>query len=188
MEKDATVSRDNNSQTDSIPAVWRDAAHAGDNSCRGQRVVGVLEGEGIGPEIVPAAVRVLETISDQRNLGLEFRAGGLIGIEAEERFGKPLTDGVAEFCADVSDAGGAILCGPGSGRFVYDLRQHFGLFCKVTPIRPLSALHDVGVTSRDSRENVDIVVVRENMGGIYFGESERQRTELWPAGSAFVSL
>ena len=51
--------------------------------------------------------------------------------------GRALTDEVAEFCGEIFQSGGAVLCGPGGGRFVYDMRRRFDLFCKISPLRPL---------------------------------------------------
>jgi len=139
----------------------------------GRRLVGVLPGEGIGPEVVSAAVAVLETAAAGDG-GLEFRYGGPIGTEALEAHGSPLTQEVSGWCEQIFTEGGAILCGPGGSRFVYELRARFDLFCKVTPVRPLSALANAGVLTPEAREGVDIVILRENTGGLYFGRWGRE--------------
>lgn len=133
-------------------------------------VIGVLPGEGIGPEVIRQAVDVTEAATANRH-SLELRWGGPIGRESEQKCGQALSPEVRKFCEEIFSVGGAVLCGPGGGRFVYDLRQQFGLYCKLTPVRPIPALNDCGAVCAEARENVDLVVVRENSGGIYFGNS-----------------
>jgi 3-isopropylmalate dehydrogenase len=77
---------------------------------------------------------------------------------------------VIDFCQRIFAAGGAVLCGPGGGRFVYELRAHFDLFCKLTPLQPLAVLQDSGPLRPQRVADVDIIAVRENTGGLYFGE------------------
>ncbi len=141
-------------------------------------LIGVLPGEGVGPEVIPAAVDVLESVGRHRGIEFEFRYGGPIGYEAGEE-GDGLVPEVVRFCESVFADGGAILCGPGGNRFVYRLRSQFDLFCKFTPIQPLSVLSDAGVLRPESVEGVDLVVVRENTGGLYFG---RWKSEIDDAG------
>jgi 3-isopropylmalate dehydrogenase len=99
--------------------------------------IGVLPGEGIGPEVIGAALTVLSAVESAGGARFEVRTGGPIGREAEVLSGRTLTEEVASFCADLFGAGGAILAGPGGGRFVYDLRRRFDLFCKISPLCPL---------------------------------------------------
>lgn len=139
-------------------------------SARERHVLGVLAGEGIGGEIVAATLDVLRAVCARFDLQVDIRIGGAIGKEAQKQSGKSLTDEVVAFCDDVFRVGGAVLCGPGGGRFVYDLRARFDLYCKFTPLRPVAALADAGVLRPDHLAGIDIVAVRENVGGFYFGE------------------
>src|SRR5208283_5339726 len=59
--------------------------------------------------------------------------------------------------------------GPGGDRFVYELRKAFDLFCKFTPIKPLPELKTAGALRESTVAGVDIIAVRENMGGLYQG-------------------
>ena len=133
-------------------------------------VIGILSGEGVGAEVIPIAQALLERLMAHTTRRFVVRHGGEIGKPALAVHGKSLPGEVVEFCQDVFDSGGAILCGPGGERFVYDLRARFDLFCKFTPLKPTAALHDVGVLRPDATEGVDIVAVREIMSGLYFGD------------------
>jgi 3-isopropylmalate dehydrogenase len=130
--------------------------------------VGVLEGEGIGPEVVAAALDVLDAVSAASGLRFTIQRGprwqpidraAPMALQAE----------VAEYCQALFAADGALLCGPGGGRFVYDLRRRFDLFCKLSPVRWQPALRDVVRLRPEFLEGVDILVVRDNAAGIYQG-------------------
>ena len=132
-------------------------------------VIGVLPGEGIGPEVIDITLDVLAVLAAHSSRCFDIRIGGPIGLIAQQQYGHSLTDEVIDFCSDSFSAGGAILCGPGGGRFVYDLRARFELYCKFTPLRPFRALQDAGALRPERTVGVDIVAVRENIGGLYFG-------------------
>jgi len=144
---------------------------------RGPHLVGVLTGEGVGPEVIAAALDVLDAAGEVAGVQFDLRRGGPIGLAARLNAGVDLTDDVTGFCDGVFADGGAVLCGPGGGRFVYDLRGRFDLYCKLAPIRPVTALRDAGVMRPESVDRVDIVVVRENVGGAYFGEHTARRSD-----------
>jgi 3-isopropylmalate dehydrogenase len=131
--------------------------------------IGVLPGEGVGPEVIAAALAVLSA-AEEGGSRFAVRTGGPIGRDAEVLSGRSLTEEVSGFCEEVFGAGGAVLCGPGGSRFVYDLRRRFDLFCKLSPLRPFPALHDAGRLKGSSVDGADILIVRENTGGEYLGE------------------
>jgi 3-isopropylmalate dehydrogenase len=133
-----------------------------------RHVIGLLPGSGIGREVTDAALRVLAAVEVGTGLGFEVRHGGAIGEEAEQRCGSALPEPVVAFCGEVFDDGGAILSGPGGGRYVYDLRRRFDLFCKLAPVRSWPSLQGVGRNSSVPRE-VDLLFVRDNCGGVYQG-------------------
>ena len=137
--------------------------------------VGVLTGEGSGPEIVRVALDVLDAVADATGTAFDVRFGGPIGIDAERESGVALTDEVAAFCADTFAAGGAVLAGAGGGRFVYDLRRRFDLFCKLNPIRTWRALADASRLRCRRPDDVDVLVVRENTGGVYYSDWASER-------------
>ena len=132
-------------------------------------VIGVLEGTGIGPEVIGTTLQVLQSVEQALNLKFEVRYGGLIGEAAIAEHGKWLPENTMEFCADVFALGGAILSGPGGGRYVYDLRRRFDLFCKFVPVRPWPELARAGKIAPQFLKDVDLLIVRDNTGGVYQG-------------------
>jgi 3-isopropylmalate dehydrogenase len=141
------------------------------------RVIGVLLGEGIGPEILSAALEVLAAVEEAGPCAFTVRIGGDIGLTAERATGKALTPEVESFCESVFAHGGAVLSGPGGGRFVYDLRKRFDLFCKLVPLRPIAGLEDVGPLRPSAVSGVDVLLVRENTSGLYQGSYGTRRSE-----------
>lgn len=141
---------------------------------RTEYTIGVLPGEGIGPEIIAVSLRVLEALAELTFIDFRILEGGKIGLPAKRETGCSLTPGVIDFCGSIFAEKGAILCGPGGARFVYELRSQFDLFCKLSPLRPVKALLDCGVVKADVLKDVDILMVRENAGGVYFGRWEEK--------------
>jgi 3-isopropylmalate dehydrogenase len=133
-------------------------------------LIGVLEGTGIGPEVVGATLQILKSVEQALSLKFEVRHGGLIGEDAIAEHGKWLPEDTMDFCADIFRLGGAILNGPGGGRYVYDLRRRFDLFCKFVPVQPSPELARAGKISPQFLQNVDLLIVRDNTGGVYQGQ------------------
>ena len=139
-----------------------------------------LPGDGIGPEILAAATRVLDALGSFTYD--EHRFGGA----AIDAHGTPLTDETVAACRSAD----AVLLGavggpkwdstdPGAPRpeqGLLGLRKALGLFANLRPIRPLPALYDASPLKREVIEGTDMLVVRELTGGIYFGEKTRTAT------------
>ena len=133
----------------------------------------VLKGDGIGPEIVNEAEKVLKAVGD-----FEFTEE-LIGGCAIEKFGKPLPDKTLE-TAKNSDA---VLLGA-VGDWKYDklppeirpekallgIRKALGLFANLRPVKVINELASSSPLKAEIARGTDIMIVRELTGGIYFGE------------------
>jgi 3-isopropylmalate dehydrogenase len=134
--------------------------------------IGVFLGEGVGPEVLPVAMSLLDTLGQAGSRRFELHEGGLIGLPAKELHGSSLSPEVIEFAGGIFDRGGALFCGPGGDRFVYELRRQFDLYCKFTPIEPLIELREAGQVRPEVVASADIIAIREGMGGIYQGSWE----------------
>jgi len=133
-------------------------------------LIGVVEGSGIGPEVIGSALRVLAAVEQTCGFKCELRHGGLIGEEAEKHFGASLPENTSRFFSDIFSRGGAILNGPGGGRYVYDLRKRFDLFCKFAPVRAFPQLtRNTSNIVNDKFHPIDMLIVRDNIAGAYQG-------------------
>jgi 3-isopropylmalate dehydrogenase len=138
----------------------------------------LLPGDGIGPEIMAVAVEVLKVVSEQEQLSLEFQTA-LIGGAAYEATGEPLPAATLDACR-ASD--GVLLAAIGGYQWdtlprhlrpetgLLGLRAGLGLFANLRPAAVLPQLVDASSLKREIVEGVDMMVVRELTGGVYFGE------------------
>jgi len=138
----------------------------------------LLPGDGIGPEIMAVAVDVLNAIGKQLDIGFEFTEA-LMGGAAIDATGEPLPAQTLEICRK-SDA--VLLAAIGGYKWdnlprhlrpetgLLGLRAGLGLFANLRPAAILPQLIDASSLKREVVEGVDIMVVRELTGGIYFGQ------------------
>jgi 3-isopropylmalate dehydrogenase len=140
-------------------------------------LIGVVEGSGIGPEVIGCALRVLAAAEQACGFKCKLRHGGLIGEEAEKQFGATLPENTARFFDEIFSDGGAILNGPGGGRYVYDLRKRFDLFCKFAPVRAFPQLtRSASNITNDKCHPIDMLIVRDNVAGAYQGSWSLRET------------
>lgn len=129
------------------------------------RVIGAVRGEGSGPELVEATCQVLDAVATAAACDLQIRWGDEIDHRSFES--------VAEFCDQIFAEEGAILAGAVGGRFVYEMRRRFGLHYKINPLRSYPELAKA-CRLKPTAEPIDILVVRENLGGIYQGKTSER--------------
>lgn len=127
-------------------------------------VIGVLQGEGIGSEVIAVTLQVLAETAHTYGFKLDLRDGPEVAND------QVLNDEITDFFDNVFAANGPVLCGPVGGRFVYELRRHFDLYYKLVPLHPLPDCSDLGALKPDRTDDVDVLIVRENTSGLYFGE------------------
>lgn len=145
-----------------------------------QAKITLLPGDGIGPEVVAEGVKVLEAVGAKFGHTFEFTealAGGL----AIDRTGNPLPDESLEACRQAD----AVLLGAIGGpkwsdpsaqirpeQGLLKLRKALGLFANIRPVRVYPALIDSSTLKPEVLEKVDLVIVRQLTGGLYFGQPQ----------------
>jgi 3-isopropylmalate dehydrogenase len=138
----------------------------------------LLPGDGIGPEIMTATVEVLKVVGKKFDLQFDFQEA-LIGGAAIDATGEPLPAKTLEICRD-SDA--VLLAAIGGYKWdnlprqqrpetgLLGLRAGLGLFANLRPATIIPQLIDASTLKKEVIEGVDIMVVRELTGGVYFGQ------------------
>ncbi len=137
----------------------------------------LLPGDGIGPEVVGEAVRVLEKVASKYNHTFNFQER-LMGGCSIDRYGSSLTDETLANC----QASDSVLLGAVGGpkwddpnakdrpeRGLLALRKGLGVFANLRPVKVHPALIDTSPLKPEKLKGVDIMVVRELTGGLYFG-------------------
>jgi 3-isopropylmalate dehydrogenase len=148
-------------------------------------LIAVLAGDGIGTEVTAEAVRALQAIARRFHHDFEFEAG-LLGGAAIEATGLPLPPATL----DLTQRADATLLGAVGGpkwsdpsakvrpeQGLLQLRKALGLFANLRPVIPHPKLLEVSPIKTHLLTGVDIMVVRELTGGIYFGAKTRTATE-----------
>ena len=140
----------------------------------------LLPGDGIGPEVVAEGVKVLKAVGAKFGHTFEFTEA-LAGGIAIDQTGNPLP---AESLAACQQADAVLLGAVGGPKWsdpkapvrpeqgLLKLRQELGLFANIRPVKIYPALADASTLKREVVEKVDLVIVRELTGGLYFGQPQ----------------
>lgn len=140
--------------------------------------IAVLPGDGIGPEVVEQAVYVLQTLASKSGFKINTHYADVGGV-AIDKYDNPLPQETLDVCKNAD----AVLLGA-IGAPKYDdlpsdkrpergllgLRSGLGLYANLRPAKVYSSLVDASSLKRELIEGIDILIVRELTGGIYFGE------------------
>ena len=144
--------------------------------------IAVLPGDGIGPEVISESIKVLEAIGNRFNHDFEIESGR-VGGNAIDDYGTPLPQETIDTCKD-SDA---ILFGAVGGPKWDDanadvrpedgilaIRKSLGLFANLRPVKVYPALINSSPLKPEFLEGVDMMVLRELTGGLYFGKPKKR--------------
>lgn len=151
--------------------------------------IAVIEGDGIGPEIVNAAIDVLKLVGKKFNLEFVFNKA-LAGGAAIDAVGIPLPKETVQTCLE-SDS---VLLGAVGGpkwdllpghlrpeKALLGIRKELGLYANIRPARLMEELKEACPLKKEVADiGFDMVIVRELTGGMYFGESGRRNGRYGP--------
>ena len=147
--------------------------------------IAVLPGDGIGPDVMREAVKVLGVVAERAGVRFETEEG-LVGGCAYDRYGTPLPEAVMEL-ARSSDA---VMLGAVGGpkwealdysvrpeRGLLGLRSGLGLYANLRPVVVFDDLIDASPLKPDVVRGIDLLIVRELLGDLYFGNPRGIRVE-----------
>jgi 3-isopropylmalate dehydrogenase len=150
-----------------------------------QALIAVIAGDGIGGEVTAEAVRALARVAERGNHSFQFEAA-LLGGAAIDATGEALPAATLALCQRAD----AVLLGAVGGpkwsdpnakvrpeQGLLQLRKALGLFANLRPVVPHPAVLDASPIKAELLHGVDIMVVRELTGGIYFGDKQRTATD-----------
>ncbi len=144
--------------------------------------IGVLRGDGIGPEVIDAALLILDVITSKYGHQFELIDGKIGGIAIDED-GIPLPDDTLSICQEVD----AILFGAVGGpkwdsvsfdirpeSAILSIRKKLDLFVNIRPVVVYDCLETMSPLKKNILRNVELVILRELTGGLYFSEPKKR--------------
>ena len=149
--------------------------------------IALIRGDGIGPEVVGEAVKVMETVGAKFGHSFEF-VDVMMGGCAIDAVGKSYPDGTAEKCKECDAVLLGAVGGPKWGHSteaekrpetaLLSIRKDLGLYANLRPAALRPALADACPLKKETADRgIDLMIVRELTGGIYFGKREKYQTE-----------
>ena len=149
------------------------------------KTITVIPGDGIGPEVIKAAMDVLQVIAKQYKHEFTFQTAKLGGVAIDEE-GTPLPEETVELC---KKSDGVLLGAVGGPKWdtlpghmrpekgLLGIRKALQLYANLRPVTAYQSLLDASTLKREVVEGVDLMIVRELTGGLYFGEPSERRQE-----------
>jgi 3-isopropylmalate dehydrogenase len=143
----------------------------------------VLPGDGVGPEVVDAALTVLEAAAGRFGFGLEYQTHPFGGAAIDE-VGVPFPEGLEEGLAGADAVFLGAIGGPKWDALPREercetgllaLRKHLGVFSNLRPVRVFNGLEPLSPLKAEVARGTDMLIIRELTGGIYFGKPSYNR-------------
>lgn len=152
---------------------------------KSEYLITLMPGDGIGPELIDATVPVLDAVAKKNGFGFKYQEADIGGI-AVDRHNDPFPDSSFEKCMKGDSVLLACVGGykwdnnprnlrPETG--LLKMRKNMGLFANLRPAKVIPQLIDASTLKKEVIEGVDIMVVRELTGGIYFGTPKGIETD-----------
>ena len=142
------------------------------------RTLMVLPGDGVGPEVVKETLRVVDWLAKNKTISFNIKEG-LVGGASYDKHGTPLTD---KTLVDTMEADAVLFGAVGGPKYdgldfekrpengLLKLRKEMDLFANLRPATVFSALADASSLKSEIISGLDILILRELTGGIYFAE------------------
>ncbi|OIP28391.1 MAG: 3-isopropylmalate dehydrogenase [Dehalococcoidia bacterium CG2_30_46_19] len=144
--------------------------------------IAVLPGDGIGPEVITQAVKVLQVVGEKFGHKFHFHAG-LVGGSAIDKQGMALSEETLKMCKQCDAVLFGAVGGPKWDNLqakvhpedgLLALRKELGLFANLRPVKVFPMLVNSTTLKPEVIEDVDLVIVRELTGGLYFGQPKKR--------------
>jgi 3-isopropylmalate dehydrogenase len=157
-----------------------------------KKKITVIPGDGIGPEVIKSAIQVLEAVASKFNHEFTFQYAKLGGVAIDEE-GTPLPQSTIDLC---KNSDGVLLGAVGGPKWdtlpghmrpekgLLGIRKALNLYANLRPVTAHNSLLDASTLKKEVVAGVDLMIVRELTGGLYFGQPQERRQE--PDGEAVV--
>ncbi|HPF20407.1 MAG TPA: 3-isopropylmalate dehydrogenase [Syntrophomonas sp.] len=148
--------------------------------------IAVLPGDGIGVEIVPEAIKALQAVGEKYGHQFQFTEA-LVGGAAYDAVGHPLPAETLQICRQADAVLLGAIGGPKWEKLpvhlrpevgaLLPLRKELGLYANLRPCFLFPGLTHASTLKEEVITGVDLIVIRELTGGLYFGEKSREKTD-----------
>lgn len=149
------------------------------------KTITVIPGDGIGPEVIESAIKVFNTIANKYNHQFTYQYAKLGGVAIDEE-GTPLPEQTIELC---KNSDGVLLGAVGGPKWdtlpgamrpekgLLGIRKALQLYANLRPVKAFDSLLDASTLKKEVVEGVDLMIIRELTGGLYFGQPQERRQE-----------